>query len=77
MLSLFRLIDVILDIIWWVILAQVIASWLVAFGVINTRNRGVYTILDYLNRLTEPILRPIRNILPNMGGLDLSPLVLV
>ena len=49
-----------------------VASWLVAFGVINTRNRAVYTILDFLNRATEPMLRPIRRIVPTFGGMDMS-----
>jgi YggT family protein len=58
------------------LIASVIMSWLVSFNVINTRNRFVYLLVDMLNRATEPVLRPIRRILPNLGGLDLSPLVL-
>jgi YggT family protein len=77
MLSLLRLIDLILSIIWWTVIASAIASWLVAFGVVNTRNRGVYLIIDMLNRLTEPLLRPIRRIIPQFGGLDISPMVLL
>jgi YggT family protein len=49
----------------------------VAFGVVNTRNRGVYLIIDMLNRLTEPLLRPIRRLIPQFGGLDISPMVLI
>jgi len=72
-----QLIDAILGIIIYVVLAQVIASWLVAFGVLNTRNRIVYTIVDMLDRITQPILQPIRRLVPPMGGLDLSPLILL
>jgi YggT family protein len=66
-----------LNLVWWLIIASVVASWLVAFGVVNTRNDVVYRILDILNRVTEPLLRPIRRLLPPMGGLDLSPMVLL
>jgi YggT family protein len=52
-------------------------SWLIAFNVVNTRNRFVYTVADIAYKLTEPALRPIRRILPNLGGIDLSPLVLI
>ena len=76
MYSFFQLIYRIIDIYIFILIASVIVSWLVAFNVINTRNRFVYTVLDVLNRLTDPPLRPIRRILPSMGGLDLSPLVL-
>ena len=77
MISLLNLIDIILSIITWTVIASVVASWLVAFGVVNTRNRAVYTIVDSLNRLTEPMLRPIRRIIPTFGGLDISPMVLL
>jgi YggT family protein len=66
-----------LDAVWWLIIVSVVASWLVAFGVINTRNPTVYQILDILNRVTDPILRPIRRLIPPMGGLDLSPMVVL
>ncbi len=61
----------------WVVIAAAIASWLVAFGVLNVRNQFVRTIVDVLYRLTEPVLRPIRRILPNLGGVDLSPIVVL
>jgi YggT family protein len=54
-----------------------VLSWLVAFGIINTHNRLVAVVGDFLYRITEPLLRPIRNALPAMGGLDLSPMVLI
>jgi YggT family protein len=77
MYSLFYLIYQVIGIYVFVLVASVIMSWLVSFNVINTRNRFVYMVVDVLNRLTDPALRPIRRILPNMGGLDLSPLVLL
>ncbi len=61
----------------WLLIASAILSWLIAFNVVNTRNTVVSTIWDFLYRITEPVLRPIRNILPYMGGIDISPLVLI
>ncbi|WP_372003423.1 YggT family protein [Tistrella mobilis] len=61
----------------WILIASVILSWLVAFNVVNTNNQVVYTIGSFIHRITEPVLRPIRNVLPSLGGLDLSPLVLL
>jgi YggT family protein len=70
---------VVLDIYFWVLIASVVYSWLYSFGVINRSNQAVRTIGDILHRLTEPVLGPIRRfmerILPNLNGLDLSPLV--
>lgn len=74
---LFWLADTIIGIYIWVLIASAILSWLVAFNVVNTRNRFVYLLGDFLRRITEPALRPIRRILPNLGGVDLSPLVLI
>jgi YggT family protein len=65
----------ILDIFKWIMLAMIIMSWLISFNVINTRNPFVYSVWDVLNRITDPVLRPIRRILPNMGGLDISPII--
>jgi len=65
----------ILQIVWWIFLIMIIMSWLISFNIINTRNQFVASVWRALNQITEPILRPIRRILPNMGGLDLSPLV--
>jgi YggT family protein len=66
-----------LNLYWWVIIIAAVASWLIAFGVINTYNRTVARILDMLYRLTEPALRPIRQLLPNFGGVDVSPIILL
>ena len=68
---------ILLDVVWWLIIASVVVSWLVAFGVLNTRNEVVYRILDILNRVTDPLLRPIRRLIPPMGGLDLSPMIVL
>jgi YggT family protein len=69
------LIYTVLDILSWLIIASVIVSWLVAFNVINTRNQFVANIAYMLDRITEPILGPIRRVIPAMGGIDISPLV--
>jgi len=61
----------------WVVIVAAIVSTLASFGVLDTRNRIVWTINDFLYRATEPALRPIRNFMPNFGGVDLSPLVLI
>jgi YggT family protein len=61
----------------WVIIISAIMSWLNAFDVVNRRNRAVYMIADSLHRLTEPALRPIRRALPDLGGLDISPVILI
>jgi YggT family protein len=73
----FRIIDIALQMYVWVVIAAAILSWLVAFNVVNTRNQVVYQIGNALYRLTEPALRPIRRILPNLGGIDISPVVLL
>ena len=77
MLSLAVLIDKVIDIYTWIVIAGAIMSWLVAFGVVNVRNQFILIIVDLLYRLTEPVLRPIRRILPNLGGVDISPVVLL
>ena len=61
----------------WAVIIGVILSWLVAFNVVNTSNRFVYMIGDFLNRITEPALKRIRRYIPNLGGLDISPIVLI
>jgi YggT family protein len=75
--ALFGIIDMILQVLVWVIIAQVIISWLVAFNVINTQSNFVRTVLDALDRLTAPLYRPIRKILPDFGGIDFSPIILI
>jgi YggT family protein len=71
------LIDTVLELYMWVIIANVVMSWLVAFNVINTRQGIVNQIREFLWRATEPALAPIRQVLPNFGGIDVSPVVLI
>ena len=73
----FWLIDTALGFYKWVVIAAVVVNLLVNFGVLDTRNRLVWTISDFFYRVTEPALRPIRRFLPDLGGVDLSPLVLI
>ena len=77
MYALFWLIDTVIGFYVTLVIVQVVLSWLVAFNVVNTRNRFVYLVGDFLYRITEPALKPIRRVLPNMGGIDLSPVVLI
>jgi YggT family protein len=77
MLSLLTLISQIIQIYIWIIIASAVLSWLVAFDIVNLRNRYVYFIGDAISRVTEPAYRRIRMFLPQMGGLDLAPLVLL
>lgn len=77
MIALYLLIDTVLSLFVWLLIASAVLSWLVAFNVVNTRNRAVYVIGDFLYRITEPVLRPIRRVIPNMGGIDISPIVLI
>ncbi|MCB1884372.1 MAG: YggT family protein [Geminicoccaceae bacterium] len=77
MISLLNLLQTVINIYVFLLVAQAILSWLVVFNVVNTRNRFVYMVGDFLYRITEPLLRPIRRVLPNMGGLDISPMVLI
>lgn len=66
----------VLQLYWYVVLAMIIMSWLIAFNVVNTRNEFVNQVWRILNQMTEPVLRPIRRRMPNFSGLDLSPLIL-
>jgi YggT family protein len=77
MYALANLIGTIISIYIFLLVAQAVLSWLVVFNVVNTRNRFVYVVGDFLYRITEPALRPIRRILPSLGGIDLSPVVLI
>jgi len=61
----------------WLLIAAAVLSWLVAFNVVNTRNQVVAMLGDFLYRVTEPLLRPIRNLLPSLGGIDVSPVILI
>jgi YggT family protein len=75
--ALLWLIDTVISIYIWLLIAQAVLSWLVAFGIVNRHNRIVGTIEDFLWRITDPLLRPIRRLLPNLGGIDISPVILI
>ena len=77
MKSILDIILLVLQLYIWLLIAAAVLSWLVAFNVVNTRNQVVATIGDFLYRITEPVLRPIRAMLPNLGGLDISPVILI
>ncbi len=77
MYALFQLVDTVIQIYTLIIILQVILSWLVAFKVVNTGNRVIYVIGDALFRLTEPVMRPVRRIIPAVGGFDISPVVVI
>ena len=69
-LALFQIIMILLNVLWWIIIVQAIMSWLIAFNVINTHNEIVRSIWIALDRLTEPLYRPIRKVMPDLGALD-------
>jgi len=75
--SLFNLIFFIIRLYIWALILAAVVSTLISFGVLDSRNRIVWTIGDFLYRVTEPVLRPIRNVLPSFGGVDLSPIVAI
>jgi YggT family protein len=75
--ALIFLIVAVLDIAWWFIIISVILSWLVAFNVINLHNQFVASVYYTLNGVVEPFLRPIRRFMPDLGGIDLSPIILL
>ena len=75
MIALLMTISMILTLIWWIFLIMIIMSWLINFNVINTRNQFVATVWRVVNQITDPILKPIRRIVPPLGGLDLSPII--
>ena len=77
MRALLDVILVVLQIYVWLLIAAAILSWLIAFNVVNTHNQVVAVIGDFLYRITEPVLRPIRNFMPNLGGIDISPVILI
>lgn len=68
---------IVLDLYVWLLIASAVLSWLIAFNVINTRNQFVSAVAEFLYRITEPVLRPIRSALPSFGGLDISPVIVI
>jgi YggT family protein len=77
MYAFLNLVSTVITIYVWLLIAQAVLSWLVAFGIVNRYNRVVATIGDFLWRVTEPLLRPIRRVLPDLGGIDISPVILI
>ncbi|HEV2300503.1 MAG TPA: YggT family protein [Stellaceae bacterium] len=77
MLAFLNLVSTVITIYIWLLIAQAVLSWLVAFGIVNTRHRFVAMAGDFLWRITDPLLRPIRSVLPDLGGIDISPVVLI
>ena len=77
MIAIFYLLLQILKLYSYVVIANVVISWLIAFNVLNTQNRFVYSILEFTYKLTDPILNRIRRILPNLGAFDISPIILL
>jgi len=76
-LMLLQIVQVVLNIVWWIIVIQAVLSWLIAFNVINTHSDFVRAVWTALQRMTEPLYRPIRRILPDFGALDISPLIVL
>ena len=77
MFAFYNLLDTVIRIYIWLLLASVVLSWLVTFNIVTRHNRFVYVIGDFLHRITEPVLRPVRNLLPSMGGIDISPVIVI
>ena len=77
MVAIARLIDTVITLYIWLLIAQAILSWLIAFNVINSYNQVVSRVIEFLWRITEPALRPIRRVVPSIGGVDVSPIVLI
>jgi YggT family protein len=77
LLMLLQIIDILLTVVWWFLIIQIILSWLIAFNVINTSNQFVAQIWMTLDRITEPLYRPFRRIIPDFGGLDLTPMIVL
>ena len=75
--ALLNLISTVITIYIWLLIAQAVLSWLLAFGVVNRYNRVVTVVGDFLWRITEPLLRPIRSVVPDLGGIDISPVILI
>lgn len=77
MRAILEVILLILDLYVWLLIASAVLSWLIAFNVVNTRNQLVAAIAEFLFRITEPLLAPIRSFMPNLGGIDISPIILI
>jgi YggT family protein len=77
LLAFVQIADLLLDVLWWIIIGQVILSWLIAFNVINVHSGGVRAFIVALDRMTAPLYRPIRRLMPDFGGIDFSPLVVL
>ena len=77
MLATLNLFNTIIGFFIWAIILSALMSWLIGFNIVNINNKLIYIIADFLNRLTEPFLSPIRRILPHLGGIDLSPVILI
>ncbi|GAA4749852.1 YggT family protein [Sphingomonas daechungensis] len=76
-LALFQIADLLLRVLGWIVIIQVILSWLIAFNVLNTSSQGLRAFVGALERITEPLYRPIKRVMPDFGGIDFSPLVLL
>ena len=77
MRAILEVILIVLDLYIWLLIASAILSWLIAFNVVNTRNQFVAAVAEFLYRITAPALAPIRRFMPNLGGLDISPIILI
>ena len=77
MTSIAAILLMILNLAWWIVIIQVVMSWLINFDVVNLRQPFVYQVWSTLNRVTEPVYRPLRRVLPPMGGLDLTPIAVL
>jgi len=77
LIALFQVIDLVLELVVWALILSAILSWLVAFNVVNVRNQFISTVGNFLYRVTEPMLRPIRRYVPDFGGVDVSPVILI
>jgi YggT family protein len=77
MIELFGFISLLLTLYIYILVAAAVMSWLIAFNVVNPRNQFVSMVGEFLYRITEPVLRPVRNVLPNLGGIDISPIIVI
>ena len=77
LIALFNIADLLLRVLGWIIIVQVILSWLIAFNVLNTSSQGLRAFVGALERITDPLYRPIRKVMPDFGGIDFSPLVIL